>query len=125
MRKLVTLCCLGLLLQGCATIMQGSKQSIPVSGSPAGATVILNGQIMGSTPLILKVARKEDHTLTIEKEGYEPTEIELKRRFSVLFIGNILIGGLVGMGVDAATGAMYDITPDTIQVNLRQIEHKP
>jgi hypothetical protein len=35
------------------------------------------------------------------------------------FAGNILAGGLIGMGVDAATGAAQDHKPNPVIVTLR------
>ena len=35
------------------------------------------------------------------------------------FAGNVLLGGLVGMGVDAATGAAMDHKPNPVIVTLK------
>jgi hypothetical protein len=35
------------------------------------------------------------------------------------FAGNVLLGGLVGMGVDAATGAALDHKPNPVIVTLQ------
>ena len=32
--------------------------------------------------------------------------------------GNLLIGGIIGAGVDAATGASKDLTPNNLEVTL-------
>ena len=32
--------------------------------------------------------------------------------------GNILVGGIIGLGVDAATGAGKELTPNPVQVTL-------
>jgi hypothetical protein len=34
------------------------------------------------------------------------------------FAGNILAGGLIGMGVDATSGAMNDLMPNPLHVDL-------
>lgn len=33
--------------------------------------------------------------------------------------GNVLVGGIIGAGVDAGTGAMLDLTPNPAHVDLR------
>ncbi|WP_246251740.1 hypothetical protein [Parasulfitobacter algicola] len=33
--------------------------------------------------------------------------------------GNVLIGGVIGIGVDAATGATQNLEPNPVMVNLR------
>ena len=37
------------------------------------------------------------------------------------FAGNLLVGGLVGMGVDAATGAAQDHKPNPVIVTLQPV----
>jgi hypothetical protein len=32
--------------------------------------------------------------------------------------GNVLVGGLIGAGVDVATGAMLDLSPNPVNVTL-------
>ncbi|WP_243394530.1 hypothetical protein [Yoonia maritima] len=32
--------------------------------------------------------------------------------------GNVLVGGVIGLGVDAATGASQELTPNPVQVPL-------
>jgi len=32
--------------------------------------------------------------------------------------GNILVGGIIGLGVDAATGASQDLVPNPVEVKL-------
>ena len=36
--------------------------------------------------------------------------------------GNILAGGIIGWGVDAASGAQYNLKPETIFVRLRPLQ---
>jgi hypothetical protein len=54
----------------------------------------------------------------------------LPRKFPALeprdFAGNVLAGGLIGMGVDAATGAAQDHKPNPVIVTLQPIApHRP
>jgi hypothetical protein len=37
------------------------------------------------------------------------------------FAGNVLVGGLVGMGVDACTGAAQDHKPNPVSVTLQPL----
>lgn len=36
--------------------------------------------------------------------------------------GNVIFGGLIGIGVDASTGAMRDLAPNPIEVTLEEGE---
>jgi hypothetical protein len=63
---------------------------------------------------------QRDITVTISKEGYQPQTIPLTKEIpgcgAAGFAGNILAGGLVGMGVDAVTGAAQDHKPNPVIV---------
>lgn len=83
-----------LLSPGCATVTRTGEQRIPVTSAPAGATVFVNGQRQGVTPLSLWLARKKkNQVIRIECPGYNPIEIRPKRRPSgAPFLGNLLLG---------------------------------
>jgi len=87
-----------LLAPDCATITRRSKQRIPVTSDPVGATVIVNGVQQGVTPLEIMLARKEKgQVIRIESPGYNPFEIRLRRKMSGGPIaGNVLIGLIPG-----------------------------
>jgi len=39
--------------------------------------------------------------------------------------GNVLLGGIIGAGVDAATGATKKLTPNPIRVTLNPLKTAP
>ena len=110
---------IGLLFQGCATIIKGSKQSVRISSYPSQASITINGKLYGETPTVARLARKDNQYIKIELEGYKPYETSLSRKFNGWFLGNLLIGGLVGMVIDAATGSMYNLTPDQVNAHFK------
>jgi hypothetical protein len=69
-----------ILLQGCATLVRGTSQKVPVTSAPAGARVLVDGKDAGLTPLLLKLKRKRPVVIRIEKEGYDPHEIRIERK---------------------------------------------
>jgi len=83
-----------LFAQSCAMLTRRSTQRIPVTSSPAGATVIVNGERQGVTPLAIRPVRKvKGQLIRIEYPGYDPFEIRLIRQTSGgPFLGNILLG---------------------------------
>lgn len=105
-------------LTSCASIVNGPTQKIPVNSYPHGATVNVDGCVRGQTPTVVEVSRKRDHTLSLYKPGYQQRNVHLKRNVSGWFAGNLLVGGVVGGAADAATGSMYTITPDAVDVQL-------
>ncbi len=106
------------LLSGCATIIHGSKQTVGIASNPTKATVTVDGQEFGQTPVNASLSRKDNHIVVINLEGYSPYETTLTRKVDGWIAGNIVIGGLIGLAVDAITGGMYKLTPDQIQAEL-------
>lgn len=102
----------------CASIVHGSKQSVAFTSAPSSARVTVDDQLVGNTPVVAKLTRKDKHIVRIELEGYSPFETTLTRRTSGWVWGNIVFGGLIGLAVDASTGAMYKLTPEEINGTL-------
>jgi hypothetical protein len=102
----------------CASIVHGSRQSVAFTSTPSSARVTVDNQLVGNTPVVAKLTRKDKHIVRIELEGYSPFETTLARRTSGWVWGNMVFGGLVGLAVDATTGAMYQLTPEEINGTL-------
>ncbi len=99
------------LLQGCAIMARGTNQEIPVTSHPGGAKIIVNGKNVGVTPLSLKLAKKKDHLIRIEKAGYVPLEIRAPSQRTggrrVFVMGNFNWGWLAAMpGAYLAAGGL-------------------
>ena len=107
------------LMSGCATIIHGSKQSVSIASYPSLATVTIDNQEQGKTPLTTKLDRKDHHTVKIELPGYMLYEAKFTRKVDGWIAGNIIFGGLIGLAVDAISGGMYKLTPDQIQADLK------
>lgn len=142
---LAVLFCL-VVMTGCASITRGTSDALVVTSEPDQATVkiyrtnggfnrkeIKNNQVedennpsagpvLGATPASFKLSRKGEYKVEISKEGYKTVQVNVGNRISGAggagMAGNILIGGLIGVGVDAATGAAKDLTPNPIDVTL-------
>ncbi len=113
-----------LVLSGCATVTRGSKEVLEIRTEPAGARVSTsNGMSCDSTPCGLKMKRRSKVTVTIEKEGCRPVIVKVSNQTAgaggAALAGNVLVGGVVGLGVDAATGASQELVPNPIDVKLQ------
>ncbi len=109
-----------LSVTSCASIINGRRQNIDVSSNPVGATVS-DGVSTWTTPAKISLKRGQKHLLTLSKPGYETQAVELHRAISGAVFGNILLGGFIGWGVDACTGAQWKLIPETVNVQLRPI----
>jgi len=91
---------------GCATLMHQSTQIIPVTSSPVGATISVNGQPQGVTPLEIGLARKvRDQVIRIESAGYNPLEIRVKRGVSA---GVVIMDVVLGAASGVAAALLYE-----------------
>ncbi|MBI5769360.1 MAG: PEGA domain-containing protein [Verrucomicrobia bacterium] len=110
-----------MLASGCASIVKGTTQEIPIASEPAGARVSVDGNPAGTTPTKAVLSRKQNHMVTLEKEGYETENVAVTKSIGGAVAGNIIAGGLVGWGVDAMTGAQYNLHPETVNIRLRPV----
>jgi hypothetical protein len=125
MRSIVTLslALVGMgLLSGCATITRGTTEVLVVETTPSGADVDISNGLRCRTPCALEVKRKSNLVLDITKDGYESMRVnvlsEVAGAGAAGMAGNVVLGGLIGAGVDAATGATKRLTPNPVRITL-------
>ena len=109
---------LSLQFGGCASIIKGTTQQIPIASEPSGARVTVDGNPAGTTPTTVTLSRKQNHMITLEKEGFDTENVAVTKSIGGAVAGNIIAGGLIGWGVDTMTGAQYNLHPETINVRL-------
>ena len=109
------------LLNGCATAMNGPAQRVAVASDPPGARVYMNGAPVGVTPAFVDVPRRDpDLKLRLEKDGYQPTMLPIERSRSRWVAGNLLFAGvpindysvemwLGAMALYTALGSLLDV----------------
>lgn len=118
-----------LLGSGCATITRGTKEVLVVESEPGGAAVQLSNGMTGLTPTSFKIPRKGAVTVTVFKDGYETAVVEVHTQVAGAgaagMAGNVLIGGLIGAGIDAASGGMLEHKPNPVRVTLVPVRTKP
>lgn len=103
---------------GCATITTGTTQKILFESTPSGATASVTGGHSVQTPGELTLSRKNTYDVRFEKEGYLPASSHIGQRSNPMVFGNILIGGLIGLGIDSGSGAAYYLEPEKVSVTL-------
>lgn len=106
------LAALGVAVSGCATIIDGTTQSVSVNTTPEeGASCTLvnsQGTWYLTSPGSTTVHKtKTDLDVTCTKRGFGSGHVVAVSHFTGKTAGNIIAGGLIGVGVDAASGANY------------------
>lgn len=108
-----------LIFVGCATIMRPGPDRIPVDSYPKrGARVYLDGELVGVTPVTVAVPRKSECVIRVELDGYHPVIIDRDKKLNGWFLGNLLLGGLIGITVDLVTSnqGLYSQEPIVVQL---------
>ncbi len=115
-----------LTLTGCASIVSGTNQVVSVQTTAAnkdanGATCKLEndkGVYFVTTPGTVTVHRAfGDMNVKCEKAGFAPGLATFKSSTKAMMAGNLIFGGVIGAGVDAASGAAYDY-PALLQIPM-------
>jgi hypothetical protein len=124
--------CLGVMLAfagltGCASIVNGTNQIVSVetlaaTGSVSGASCKLQndkGTYFVTTPGTVTVHRAYgDMVVTCDKSGLPTTTASFKSSTKGMLAGNLVFGGVIGAGVDMASGAAYDY-PALLQIMMK------
>ena len=108
---LLSVLCLG--ASGCATITTGTTQSVSVitEKGVTGAKCELTDSLarrwfIADSPGTVEV-RKGDGPMRVvcEKEGYETADISVEEVVAGATLGNVILGGGIGLVVDSLSGA--------------------
>lgn len=126
-QAVVVVAIVGAAVSGCATVVKGSGQDIAVNSSPVeGAECVMHsseGTWHLTTPGSAHVDKsKNDIKLTCSKAGYQDANQVIPSGFEDWTLGNILLGGLIGLGVDASTGAINEY-PHNVNVQMTPVAH--
>ncbi len=98
---------------GCAVVSNGTKQAVVIRSTPEGATIKINGQAIGVTPVKVSLARQDVYLLEVQKPGFSPLQElilpsseEYEKRF-------------LRWGVDYDLGAAKSLIPGEINFVLK------
>lgn len=103
---------------GCATITKGTTQSVAVNtpGVPGAQCTLSSpgiGQKVVTTPASIVLDKASDNiTVVCKKECHQDGVGIIASHTETMAAGNIIAGGVVGLGVDAVSGAMNRYNAD-------------
>jgi hypothetical protein len=111
-------------LSGCATVTRGSTEVLVIESNPIGAVARLSSGRVCVTPCSLELPRKTSVSITFEKEGYRPTTAYVSSGIDGAggagMAGNVLVGGIVGIGIDSYSGANKSLSPNPVLVVMEK-----
>ena len=124
--RMVMILTVFLFMSGCASVMEGNDQSINVNTTgcehlePMRCSVTNSeGSSVLTAPASVSVEKaRGDMTISCEsRDGSATGQKVIESNYEAMNAGNILIGGIIGIGVDAATGAMWTY-PSSVNVQM-------
>jgi hypothetical protein len=105
------------LMSSCVTILTGTRDTIRFDSNPKGAIVYLDGLEVCKTPCSTLVKRSiSEKFAEIKLDEYETRVITLDRKFNAVSIINLT--GILGWGIDAATGALMKYDRKSYDIKL-------
>ncbi|RRJ98200.1 PEGA domain-containing protein [Opitutaceae bacterium TAV4] len=104
---------IALAATGCAIFTKGRTQVVTVQSIPAGATALINGETVGQTPFKVRLPRSSVYRIDLKKEGF------LDQNALLLPMPNEYEQNYLRWGIDYDLGAMTDLVPENLVVNLR------
>ena len=122
MKRIILFSALIFIFSSCASLTQGTSDAFLITSSPNNVEIKTSHGYFCTAPCALKLPKKESFTVKAEKKGY------CSRVYNVVstvggsggaaLAGNVLVGGLIGAGVDTMTGAAKELAPNPLNVKL-------
>ncbi|WP_337871635.1 PEGA domain-containing protein [Ignavibacterium sp.] len=112
------------IFTSCATIFKGSTDDVSFSSDPTGAKVYVNGSLLGTTPFQLELKSNKTYTIEFKKDGYETKAVVLNNSIGAGWILLDVLGGLIPVIIDAATGNWYSLDQEHVNAVLEKQQNK-
>ena len=115
-----------ILASSCATVTRGKTDGFVINSNVPNVQITTSTGYFCTTPCAINLPRKDNFTVTAKKDGY------CTARASVIsargdgggaaMAGNVLLGGLIGAGVDANNKSMNDLKPNPLFMELEKCD---
>jgi len=98
---------------GCEYLDTGVPQEVVILSFPSEASVYINGDATGITPLVVALPRKLNHEIRLEKRGYNPS---VKY---VTPVPNEKADNFIRFGLKADMGYYVDLEPGEVDARMK------
>lgn len=102
-----------LLLSGCASFERGVPQNVIILSFPTEASVYVNGDAVGITPMEMSLPRKVTHEIRLEKNGFNSAV----KYFAP--VPNDQAQNFIRFGLKEDLGYYVDLEPRTMKAELK------
>ena len=103
---------------GCATLLKPKSEQVTLQSNPGDADVYIDGAPRGRTPLTLQLQPNKEYTVVFKKPGFADQAVVLTSSVSGKWVVLDVLGGLIPIIVDAATGSWKEFDDPLVNVNL-------
>jgi hypothetical protein len=97
---------------------RGSHDTLTVLSEPSRANVVLSSGEKGVTPATFVKGRRGNFTVTVSKVGYVSETVSVSATAGTARTRDVLLGGPLGVTVDAISGAYNSLDPNPVSVRL-------
>lgn len=101
------------LFSGCASFEKGVPQKVVILSFPTEASVYIDGEASGITPIEVSLRRKVSHEIRLEKAGYNSAV----KYFTP--VPNEKSKQLIRFGLSEDLGYYVDLEPGTMQAKMK------
>ena len=102
-----------ILFAGCASFERGVPQKVVILSFPTDASVYINGEAAGITPMEIALPRKVTHEIRLEKNGYNSAV----KYFAP--VPNEKAENFIRFGLSADLGYYVDLEPGTMKTEMQ------
>lgn len=122
MLKVAAAICMVGILSGCGSIIRGTSEDVAINATPAGTKIQTSNGFRCDTSCVIKVPRRDTFQVVASRAGYQTETVFVDTEISgggvAGVAGNVLLGGVIGIGVDTYNGAGLDHTPNPVNIQL-------
>ncbi|MCZ4353167.1 translation initiation factor 2 [Roseovarius aestuarii] len=110
-----------LTLSACATAVRGTSEAVSFTSQPSGVQVTTSFGISCTTPCSMDIKRRQAFT-AVFTHGKAKRMVNVASKTGAEGIaagaGNVLAGGIIGVAVDASTGATLEHMPNPVHADF-------
>lgn len=104
---------LSLLFSACASFEKGKPQEVVIVSFPTEASVYIDGNATGITPITIALPRKVSHEIRLEKAGFNPSV----KYFTP--VANDKSQNFVRFGLAQDLGYYHDLEPSVMEAKMQ------
>lgn len=117
-KRLALVALIAITAAGCGALFNSGPALVTFTSSPDGADVYVNGTRRGVTPLSIPLPKDGDYVVTFRKDGYEEVVATVNKKVGAGWVILDVLGGLVPVIIDAATGSWYVLSTHSVHGSL-------